>query len=113
MGQVTQCDGRSISSISRGQQLGKPEQGLHHLTDLVLTGGAVAGDGLLDLVGRVLDDIAASSNRFGHDDSAGHADPHCGADVLLEQHPFDRNDVGTQFGEQRPDLELELSEPLR
>lgn len=109
---MTERNGCCIGSVGWGQQLGEAKQGLHHLADLVLTGRAVPGHGLLDLVGRVLSNIATGYDRFGHDDPASHPDSHRSTDILLEQHPLDRDDVRTDVCDQRTDFELEFGEPL-
>lgn len=109
---MTECNSGSIGGIGRRQTFGQPEKGLDHLTDLVLAGRAVPGNGLLDLVGRILGNIALGHNRFGHDDPARHPDPHRSTDVLLEQDTLDRHHLRPEVGDQQANLALEFGEAL-
>ena len=110
---MAQRHGGGISGIDRGQGVGQAEERPDHLADLVLAGRSGAGDRLLDLVGRVLDDVAARSDGLGHCEPARHPDAHRGRDVVLEQHPLDRHHVGAQFCDQRPQFRLDLGKPVR
>ena len=110
---MTERNSGSIGGIGRRQTFRQTEKGLDHLTDLVLAGRAVPGNGLLDLVGRVLGDVALGRNRFGHDDPASHPDPHRSTDILLEQDALDRHHMRSEVGDQRANLALEFGEALR
>ena len=52
-----QCQG--VGDVRGAVDGGETEELGHHVLDLLLGGGAVADQAQLDLVGRVLDDLAA------------------------------------------------------
>ena len=91
----------AASAASAGlRRRGEAEAGLHHALHLRLVGRAVAGDGLLHLVRRVLHDLAAGRGRLGQREPARLADAHRRAHVDLEEHLLDGHDVGLQLGDQ-------------
>ncbi len=103
----------TASAASTGRKrLADPEQHLHHPLDLVLRRPAHAGDGLLHLVRRVLDHLAAGRDRLRHRDPGGLGDGDRGAGVHLEQHPLDGDHRRAVLVEERAQIGLELGEPL-
>ncbi len=93
--------------------VGQPEAHLDHLLHLGLARRAVAGDGILHLVRRVLDDLAPGRRSLGERQPAGLPDAHRRAHVDLEEHLLDGDAVGTVLGDQRGELALQEGEPLR
>ena len=63
-------------------------------------------------LGVYCDDLAAGRRRLGHGQAAGLAHRHGGAHVDLEEHPLDGDHVGAQLGDQRPELALQLGQPV-
>ena len=58
-GEVAQRQRQGVGDVGRPRRLGQAEQGCDHALHLFLGRRALAGDGLLDLVRRVLGDLAA------------------------------------------------------
>ena len=112
VGEVAQGEGGGVGGVGRPGRLVEAEQRLHHALHLLLVGAALAGDGLLDLVGRVLARPRSRRRRPRPWPAAGLADRHGGAHVDLEEHPLDGDDVGLQLGDQGPQLALQLGQPL-
>lgn len=106
-------DRDGIGGVRRRKTRWQTEQGLHHRTDLILASRARASDRLLDLVRRILRDIAPGTGRLGHGQAARHAHAHRRRDIVLKQHPFDRDDVGTKFDDQGTKFCLHLRQPVR
>ena len=100
MRQVTEGDRDRVGCIRWAERPLDAEQCLDHALDLSLVGPAEPGHGLLDLVGGVLHDLAASRGGFDHDDPGGlgHGDGCAG--VHLEQHALDGHDRRAVFGQQ-------------
>lgn len=111
--QVAERQRDGVGGINGPQRCSYAQQRLHHTLDLVLAGGAVACDGLFDLVWRVLNDVGTGGDRLGHDDAAGLANGDSGSDVVLEQHSFDGNHSRSVLDQQRPDLGLDHGQALR
>ena len=110
---MAQRQGCGIGGVGRLRQAGQLEAGLHHLLHLLLAGPAVAGDGILDLVGRVLNDLAPGRRRLAQRQPARLPDAHRGADVDLEEHLLDSDHVGPELLEQVDQLGSQGGEPLR
>jgi hypothetical protein len=100
VGEVAQGQGDGVGGVDRPERSGDAEQRLHHALHLLLVGAAEAGDGLLDLVGRVLDDLGARRHALDHRETGGLGDRDRGAGVDLEQHPFDGHDLRTMLGDE-------------
>ena len=113
MGQVAQSQGHGVGRVDGTQRRGDAEQRLDHALDLVLVGGARTGDRLLDLVGRVLDHVAAGADRLdhGHARGLGHGDRRAG--VHLEQDPLDRHHRRPVLGQEGAQVGLQAGQPLR
>ena len=71
---------------------------MHHLLHLLFPGAAPSGNGIFDLVGRVLQNPAARERSFGEGETAGLADTHCSAHIVLKEHLLDRNNIGFELG---------------
>jgi hypothetical protein len=56
---VAERERGGVGGVGGPRGVATAEPGLHHLLHLLLVGAAPAGDGVLDLVGCVLDDVAA------------------------------------------------------
>jgi hypothetical protein len=112
VGQVAQRQRHGVGGVDRPERRGDAEQCLHHALDLVLVGGARPGDRLLDLVGRVLDHLAAGADGLdhGHACRLGHRDGRAGVD--LEQDPLDRHHRRPVLGQQGPHVGLQARQPL-
>jgi hypothetical protein len=91
----------------------QPEACLHHLLHLLLVGTTPAGDGVLHLVRRVLDDLAAGERRLGERQPARLPDAHRRAHVDLEEDLLDGDHVGSELGDQVGELGAQRSEALR
>jgi len=63
---MTQSERGRVGGICRLRKLAQTKKGLDHLLHLRLISAAPAGDRGLDLVRRILDDIAAGICCFGH-----------------------------------------------
>ena len=72
-----------------------------------------ARHGLLHLVGRVLDHLAARGDGLGHRDPRRLRHGDGAAHVDLEQHPLDGHDGGPVLLEQGPQVDLQLGQPMR
>ena len=92
---------------------GEPEPGLDHLLHLLLPCAAPSGDGVLDLIRRVLGDVAPGRGRLGEREPARLADAHRGAHVDLEEHVLDRDRLRAELGDQPGELTAQLGEALR
>jgi hypothetical protein len=102
--QVAQCQCSCIGGIGRLRQRRQVQACLHHLLDLQLVGPTPPGDGVLDLVGRVLDDLAAGERRFRQGQPARLTDAHRRSDVDLEEHLLDGHHVGVVLGDEVGEL---------
>ena len=89
------------------------EKGLDHALHLILGGCAVARHGLLDLVGRVLDHLAAGRFGFGQGQAAGLSHRHRRSHVRLEEHSLDHYDIRVMLSDQRPNRSLHRQESGR
>ncbi len=67
----------------------------NHRGDLGLVGVAVAGDGCLDLTGRVEVNVDATSGGGERDDPAGLRGTHHRSRRSVGEHPLDGDHVGT------------------
>jgi len=86
---------------------------LDHGLNLDLVGRSISGDGQLHLVGRVLDDLAPSSHRFGHSQAAGLTHRHRRSDVHLKEHPLDSDHVRAQLGDLGADVFVWIHHHIR
>jgi hypothetical protein len=86
------------------------ETGLHHLLDLRLAGTSPSGDRVLDLIRRVLHDVAPPCRGFGEGEAAHLGDAHRGADVDLEEDLLDGDRIGFELGQQRRQFEPQRRE---
>ena len=92
---------------------GEAKAGLDHLLHLLLRCRPVPGDGVLDLVRRVLHDLAPRRRRLGQRQPAGLPDAHRRAHVDLEEDLLDGDAVGVVLGDQRGQLALQRGQALR
>ena len=99
--QVAQRQRRGVGGVGGLRQRTEPEASLDHPLHLLLGRRTPAGDGVLDLVRRVLHDVAAGVGGLGQGEPAGLADAHRRAHVDLEEHLLDGDDVGRELGDQR------------
>ena len=106
-----ECSG--VGGIGRTRHRGEAEPGLHHLLHLDLVGVAPPGDRALDLIGRVLNDLAPARPGFGEGQSARLAHAHRGSDVGLEEHLLDCDDVRSELGDECGELVAHLGKTLR
>ena len=85
------CQG--VGGIGLGR-LGKVEEGLHHLLDLLLGGLAVADHGLLDLQGRVFEDRQPPRDAGYHGGAPGLTKLQGALDIVGEKDVFHRHGIG-------------------
>lgn len=109
---MAEGQGSRVGRIGRFRRLTQAEQRSDHRLHLGLVGSAIAGDGRLHLIWRVLSDIGTTSNRLGDDKTGhlGHADG--GAHVVLEENSLDRDDGRMELAHQASHLALDLGEPM-
>lgn len=110
---MMECKRQRVGGVGGLGDLGEAEHPGDHPLDLLFRGGTRAGDGQLDLVGRVLHDRALGVEGRSKRKTGGLAHTHCGPSVGLEEDPLHDNNVGTVFGYQRPELRVHRSEPGR
>ena len=110
---VGQGDRRRVGGVRGVGRRGQVQQDLHHPLHLGLVGRSESGDGVLDLVRGVLGDRQAPLGRLRHHDPGGLADAHGGADVHLEQDPFDRDRRHRELVQQTDEVIPELGQPQR
>ena len=103
---------QSVGPVGGLGQLVQAEQELHHLLHLLLVGGAVTRDRLLDLVGAVLNHLHAGFGGGGHGETARLSDAHSGASVDLEQHPLDDHHIRLCLLQDGPELAEQRAESL-
>ena len=94
------------------RRLGQTQQGLHHLLHLHFVGVAPTGYRRLDLVGRVLHDLATGIDCFDHGNATGLTNRHRRAHVHLKQHALDRHCGDRKLSEQRTQFRLKLGESV-
>ena len=92
--------------------LSKAKEGLNHLLHLHFVGVAPTSDRRLDLVGRVLHDLATSIDCFDHGNATGLTNRHRRAHIHLEQDPLDCHCGDRELSEERPQFRLEFREPV-
>ena len=108
---MAQRECERVGDIGRLGLGGQPQLSLHHALHLLLRRGAVAGDGLLHLVRRVLHDLRAGGARGRQHQPARLTHRHRGAGVGLEEQALDRDRVGPQLGEKAAQLGIEGRQP--
>ena len=86
------------------------EQLLDHARDLVLVGAARAADGVLDLLGRVRDDVEPALAGGEHDDAARLPDGERARRVLAEVDVLHRDDLHEVLVEQLADAAVDRGE---
>ena len=89
------------------------KQQLHHLTNLLFLGAAIADNGTLDLCRRVLHDVASGFDCSQHRDTAGVTELQRAADVRRMKQIFDGDTVGMVGRQQRRELGVNSRETIR
>jgi hypothetical protein len=102
--QVAQRQRRGVGGVGGLGEHGQPETGLHHLLHLQLVGPAPSGDGVLDLVGGVLDDLAPGEGGLGEREAARLADAHRRSHVDLEEDLLHGDHIGAELADQVGEL---------
>ena len=101
----------SAASAGRGSSSSR-SSALHHRLDLRLVRPAVPGDRGLDLAGRVQRDRDPAASGGHHRDARDLRGAHHGAQVLLREHPLDRDGVRRVLLEPLLDLPLDRQQAL-
>ena len=101
-----------IGGVGRSGRGGQAEAGLDHPLHLLLGGRPPPGDGVLDLVGRVLGDLAPGRRRLGQRQPAGLPDAHRRAHVDLEEDVLDGHGVRLVLSDQVGQLPAEGGQTL-
>ena len=77
---------------------------MHHSLHLFLSGAAPSGNGIFNLVGRVLQHLTPRKRCLGERKATCLTNAHRGAHVVLKKHLLDRNNIGVKLGNQSSEL---------
>jgi hypothetical protein len=110
--QMADRHGQRIRRVVRRWCRTQTKQQLHHLTDLLFLGPAVADNRAFDLSRRVLDDVATRFDRGEHRDTAGVTELERTADVRRMKQVFNRNTVRAIGRQQRRKLGVDSRETI-
>ena len=94
-------------------QVAEPADGGGHCECARCRKIGTVSDRVFDLVGGVLDDLAAGCGRLGEREAAGLGGGHGRTHVDLEEHLLDRDGVGTELGDEVGELCPQLGEAVR
>ena len=110
---MAQCERGGVGGVRRLRQPVSSSRACTIFWTCSLSARAVAGDRVLDLVRRVLHDLAPGGRRLAQRETARLTDAHRRAHVDLEEHLLDGDDMGLVLLQEVDELGAQRRQPLR